>query len=71
MGYCIKCKERWTGSGKAHCTGCHKTFRSVGGFDKHRRDFTCYDPADIGMEMDENGCWFTPMPKEVLDILKK
>ena len=65
MGYCSKCHERWPGTARAHFTGCHKTFRSAGGFDKHRKDFACLDPANIGMEMDEKGSWLTPMPEDV------
>jgi hypothetical protein len=65
MGYCIVCKERWTGMNRAHCTGCHRTFNSVGGFDKHRKDLKCLDPESIGMEMNEKGIWSTPMNEEL------
>lgn len=62
MGYCGVCKERWKGTSKAHCMGCHRTFKSVSGFDRHRRDFKCLDPADCGMLMKE-GIWARPMPE--------
>lgn len=56
MGYCGKCKERWTGSRKAHCTGCCRTFKSVSAFDRHRRDMKCLNPEDCGMTM-KDGVW--------------
>jgi hypothetical protein len=70
MPYCAKCRQRWTSTRTAHCAGCCRTFRSVGGFDKHRRDFQCVDPSDLGMEMDNRGFWFTPMSEEYLKRLK-
>lgn len=30
-----RCKARWTGLGRAHCSGCHNTFSSVSLFDQH------------------------------------
>lgn len=64
MGFCVKCRLRWGSRSWCHCTGCHRTFRSTGGFDKHRRDMVCIDPAEIGMEMDEKGCFYSPMNEE-------
>ncbi len=65
MGYCIRCTTRWEGKNKAHCTACHRTFKSVSGFDKHRRDFHCLDPAEIGMVL-KNDAWTTPMDPEMV-----
>ncbi len=64
MGYCAVCKESWKSVSWAHCSGCHRTFRSVGGFEKHRRDMKCLDPDDLGMKMDEKGCWYTPLDEK-------
>ncbi len=66
MGYCRKCKGRWTGLSRSHCSDCHRTFKSAWGFDKHRVRFKCLDPVDLRMEINERGIWFVPMPKTVL-----
>lgn len=42
---CKGCGSRWTGLNAAHCAGCCRTFTSATGFDKHRRDGRCLDPA--------------------------
>jgi len=63
MGFCRKCTERWVGVRAAHCTGCHRTFKSVWGFDKHRVGIICKHPMDLGMEMNEKGIWVKPNPK--------
>ena len=70
MGFCIKCGERWKGLSVCHCTGCHRTFKGVLGFDRHRKKFTCLDPADIGMEMNEKGFWVKPMNKSARKAFK-
>lgn len=50
---------------QAHCgSGCHRTFRSVSGFDQHRNNGKCVDPTTIGMVTNEKGVWSTPMPPE-------
>lgn len=64
MGFCLKCGDRWTGAKRCHCTGCHNTFSSPGGFDRHRRDFICQDPRELGMVRGENEVWVTPMSEE-------
>jgi len=58
---------------QAHCgSGCHVTFGGVAGFDSHRRNGQCLDPANLGM-VDRDGVWrrttdrdaaaiFRPMP---------
>jgi hypothetical protein len=56
MGYCITCKKRWEAKAIAHCTGCHKTFKSVNAFDQHRKAGKCLDPASIGMS-EKDGVW--------------
>lgn len=45
---------------QAHCRGCHRTFGSVSGFDRHRRGGACLDPAGLGM-VETRGVWRTPM----------
>ena len=66
MGYCRICRGKWKSKGAAHCTakGCHRTFRSVGGFIKHRKDGVCKDPADLGMVLKDD-FWITPMSDEL------
>lgn len=60
MGTCPKCKEIWSGLAIAHCSGCHKTFKSVNAFSKHRVGNECLDPESLGMEMSEKGYWRVP-----------
>ena len=38
------CGARWSGTAKAHCAGCHRTFSTNGVFDRHRRNLSCLDP---------------------------
>ena len=61
MGFCIKCSERWVGVSAAHCSGCHRTFKGVGAFDKNRVGFECRDPLGLGMECSDKGFWFSTM----------
>lgn len=42
---------------QVHCSGCHRTFGSIGGFDRHRRDGRCVDPAGLAMHTDHRGVW--------------
>jgi hypothetical protein len=45
---------------QCHCgSGCHRTFGSITGFDKHRRDGRCLDPdlAGLAMHLDAKGVW--------------
>lgn len=50
---CNGCGNTWTGLSRAHCAaeGCHRTFGSVGLFDRHRssagKHGTCLDPTSI------------------------
>ena len=41
---------------EAHCSLCHVTFKSVAGFDRHRRGGTCALPQDVGMSV-QGGVW--------------
>ncbi len=34
---------------RCHCMGCHRTFNSVGAFDKHRKGGECSEPLICGM----------------------
>src|SRR5262245_55341581 len=57
---CGGCDARWGGFNTAHCGTCHKTFGGVSGFDAHRSDGTCLDPATIGMRLTSGRpyeCW--------------
>lgn len=44
---------------QAHCSVCHRTFRGIAHFDRHRRDGRCIPPADLGL-VDDGGVWTTP-----------
>jgi hypothetical protein len=58
-----KCGARWSGGRTAHCPAdCHKTFSGVTGFDAHRRNGQCLDPASIGLTLQPGRayeCWGT------------
>lgn len=65
---CGGCDNRWRGLSRAHCAACHRTWSTVSGFDKHRRDVngkgTCLDPAAMRTKagepifrQDELGVW--------------
>lgn len=41
---------------QAHCTSCHRTFGGVKGFDEHRKDGQCLDPATRRMT-EVDGIW--------------
>lgn len=45
------CGARWSGANTSHCGACHRTFSSVGTFDRHRRGGACLDPAGVGMSL--------------------
>ncbi len=44
---------------QAHCSVCHRTFSGVWGFDKHRRNGVCLDPAELGM-VEAGQVWRSP-----------
>jgi hypothetical protein len=50
-----RCGAYWTGHRAAHCAACHVTFTSVSGFDHHRIDGRCHDPAARGLVLIEKG----------------
>lgn len=41
---------------QAHCSVCHQTFGGVYGFDMHRYDGWCAEPAGLGMTLTD-GIW--------------
>jgi hypothetical protein len=46
--HCRECGATWNmGTSASHCTKCHRTFRSPWGFDHHRSDGACLDPATM------------------------
>ena len=53
---CGTCPNTWTGNAKAHCSGCHRTFSTVGAFDRHRLRYECQNPAERGL-IQANGVW--------------
>lgn len=55
-GMCGGCPATWTGFNTCHCSGCHRTFAGVRGFDDHRKRSQCVDPATLGYAEDE-GVW--------------
>lgn len=70
-----RCGARWGGSNTAHCAavGCHRTFAAVGGFDAHRRDGRCLDPATIGMAQVAGRpyqCWGYPADESTTGRLR-
>lgn len=52
----------------AHCPTCHRTFGGVTGFDAHRKDGHCLNPADLGY-VERDGVWRLPMSDAVLQRL--
>ncbi|MFY1686426.1 hypothetical protein [Plantactinospora sp. WMMB782] len=53
---------------QAHCATCHRTFGGVTGFDAHRKDAACLDPAGFGY-VERDGVWRTPMTDEARERL--
>ena len=53
---------------QAHCGVCHRTWGGVTGFDAHRRDGVCLDPATLGY-VERDGVWRTPMTDAVRERL--
>lgn len=51
------CGARWSGLSSCHCSGCHRLFGGIGSFDRHRRNFTCADPASAGLRLNDRGVW--------------
>lgn len=44
---CGGCPSTWTGTSRAHCSACHRTFSGVHLFDAHRRNGRCLHPAYV------------------------
>lgn len=59
---CGKCPARWGGANTAHCSGCHRTFGGVSGFDAHHRDGECADPSFLGFVLDDRSIWVRKLP---------
>lgn len=67
---CGGCPAAWTGIGKCHCSGCHRTFSALSAFDLHRRlrggHGSCVDPATLltgtgaAVLVERNGVWSAP-----------
>lgn len=53
---------------QAHCTVCHETFGGVTGFDNHRKDGWCHNPATLSMTQDDGGVWRRPRPEGADDF---
>lgn len=49
MSMC-RCEAVWSGSRVCHCSACHYTFSSLGGFDQHRPP-ECRTPQELGLEV--------------------
>jgi hypothetical protein len=57
---------------QAHCGACHRTFGSASGFDKHRRDGQCLDPATLKVPMTEtDGIWRWPLTDDARSRLRE
>ncbi len=69
MGFCVQCGERWKSLSWAHCTGCHRTFKSVSGFKKHRVDSGCKNPEDCGMVL-RGDIWLSEITSKNIEILR-
>lgn len=57
---CSQCSARWTSHRVAHRAGCCETFTTVALFDRHRRAYTCVDPATIDGMREVGGIWRGP-----------
>lgn len=65
MNTCSGCPARWTGHRTAHCGNCHRSFSTVGNFDKHRspdgEHGHCRYPGVVGL-VQRDGVWSMPPP---------
>ncbi len=66
MSRCIDTCRKPVGYSQCHCTGCHRTFRNVSGFEAHwvgrGDDRHCIDPSDfpsLGL-IERDRMWATP-----------
>lgn len=46
---------------QCHCASCHRTFGGITGFDAHRKNGMCLDPAAKGY-VEVKGIWRRPPP---------
>jgi hypothetical protein len=62
---CGGCPARWSRTRIAHCGACHRTFSTVGNFDRHRsnrgKHGACLDPVTVGM-VERDFVWGMPPP---------
>jgi hypothetical protein len=70
---CPRCPATWTGLSMAHCAACHRTFSTVGNFDRHRPG-ECLDPATVGLSVvrkhRDTDVWGVPIDEETRSRLK-
>lgn len=60
---CQRCRAQASGANATHCPTCHRTFGGPTGFDLHRSNGECLDPAVKGYrEVTRNGWtrWIKP-----------
>lgn len=56
-----RCGRTWSGTSRAHCSGCHLTFTGLVAFEKHRKQFECVKPWRLpGVFQLRNGLWGLP-----------
>jgi hypothetical protein len=71
---CSGCPATWRGLRMAHCSSCHVTFSSPGGFDRHRSAGCCVLPQSLGMRQLHRGggeVWGVPMPDDVRSRVRR
>ena len=56
-------KVEWTGFNRCLCFACRELFGGVTGFERHRRDGGCVDPASAGLRKNDSGYWVRPKPQ--------
>lgn len=57
---CGGCDATWSGAGRAHCSGCHRTFGGLSMFERHRVASKCVDPAGWDDARLVDGLWVGP-----------
>ena len=50
------------GTNHCLCTGCGYYFGGVSGFERHRVNLECIDPATAGLVLNSRGYWTRPAP---------
>lgn len=51
------------GTNRCRCAGCGRYFGGADGFDRHRVNFRCLDPATMGLSLNMAGYWVRPAPR--------